>query len=70
MVAVKWVNELGYYSLGLNDLADKIKVTAPKTLALVKELKLQEDADFVKAIRIGSVEFKRYNAKALFSYAV
>lgn len=65
IVAVKRVDELGYYSLNLTALANKIKETPPKTLAIVKHLKLQEDPEYFKEFRIGRVCFKRYSAKAL-----
>jgi hypothetical protein len=41
IVSVKRVNELDFYSLGLKDLADKIEISQPRTLALVKHLNLQ-----------------------------
>ena len=65
VVAVKRVNELDYYSLGLQQLAKKLKVTQPKTLALVKYLDLQSSEEFFKEIRVGKATFKRYSPKAL-----
>ena len=65
VVAIKHVNELGFYSLGLNQLAEKLGISAPKTIALIKYLNLQESSDCCKEIRIGSSRFKRYSAKAL-----
>jgi hypothetical protein len=64
-VAVKRVDELGYYSLGLRELSDKIGVSTNKTLAVVRHLGLQDDPDFFKAIHIGKASFKRYSSKAL-----
>jgi len=65
VVAVKRVNELDYYSLGLKALAEKLGITQPKTHALVKFLKIQESEEFFKSIKIGGSSFKRYSPKAL-----
>jgi hypothetical protein len=65
IVSVKRVNELDFYSLGLKDLADKIKISQPRTLALVKHLNLQGSSEFFKVVQIGGVTFKRYSMKAL-----
>ncbi len=65
VVAVKRVNELDFYSLGLNKLAKKIGLTPPRTLALVRHLQLQDDETYFKEIRIGAASYKRYSAKAL-----
>jgi len=65
VLAVKRVNELDFYSLGLKDLADKLEITSPKALALVNHLNLQGSDDYYKKIKIGKNEFKRYSARAL-----
>ncbi|MGH9460633.1 MAG: DUF3644 domain-containing protein, partial [Vicinamibacteria bacterium] len=65
VVAVKRVNEIDFYSLGLNDLAEKIGLSAPKTLAVVRHLRLQDDDEYFKEIKIGASRFKRYSARAL-----
>ncbi|MDE0135286.1 MAG: hypothetical protein OXM54_10655, partial [Acidimicrobiaceae bacterium] len=65
IVALKRVNETDYYSLGLRDLADKTGVGMNKLLAVVRELDIQADLDYFKAIRIGSVTHKRYSPNAL-----
>lgn len=65
VVAVKRVNELGFYSLGLRELAEKVGLTQPKTLALVKHLRIQESEEYFKEVRIGKSRFKRYSPKAL-----
>jgi hypothetical protein len=64
-VAIKRVNELDYYSLGLKDLANKIGLSQPRTLALVRHLGLQDRTDCFKAISVGGVTFKRYSKVAL-----
>lgn len=65
VIAVKRVNELSYYSLGLNAVASKVGQSAPRTLALVRELDLQKDMEFFKVFKIGSTTHKRYSAKAV-----
>lgn len=64
-VAIKRVNELDYYSLGLKDLATKLDLNQSKALALIRHLGLQERDDSFKVITIGGVVFKRYSRKAL-----
>lgn len=65
VVAIKRVDEFGFYSLGLYDLAQKIGITAPKCLALIRHHKLQDDKEFFKEIKVGSVILRRYSSKAL-----
>jgi hypothetical protein len=65
VVAVKRVNEIDFYSLGLKDLAAKVELSAPRTLTVIRHLKLQGDDDYFKEIRIGAAKFKRYSALAL-----
>jgi len=65
VLAIKRVNELDFYSLGAKSLAEKVKLTQPKLLALVWHLKLQESGEFFKIVRIGKQEHKRYSPKAL-----
>ena len=65
VVAVKRVSELDFYSLNLTALAEKFGLTTPKTLALVKHLKIQNDPDCFKEFIIGSAHYKRYSPKAL-----
>jgi len=65
VLAVKRVNELDYYSLGLRELAKKTGLHAPKTLALVLHLKLQESEECFKVFKVGKTEFKRYSPQAL-----
>jgi len=64
-VAIKRVNELDYYSLGLKDLANKIGLSQPRTLALVRHLGLQGRTDCFKTFSVGGVTFKRYSKTAL-----
>jgi len=65
VVAVKRVDELGFYSLGLRELAQKVGLTPPKTLAVVRHLQVQDSTEYFKEVRIGKSKFKRYSPKAL-----
>ncbi len=65
VVAVKRVDELGYYSLSLTSLAQKTGLSSPKMLVLVRELRIQEDVECFKEFKIGSMSLKRYSAKSL-----
>ncbi len=65
VVAVKRVNELGYYTLNMKALSEKLNLTMPMCLCVVKELKLQEDEEYFKIFKLDSVVHKRYSNKAL-----
>jgi hypothetical protein len=65
IVGVKRVNELDYYSLGCRDIAKKLGTTEHRVLRAVRELRLPDDEDMFKSIRIGRTIHKRYSAKAL-----
>lgn len=65
VVGVRRVNELDYYSLGHRDLAAKLGQSPNKTTAVIWDQRIQDDPDFFKVIRLGSVTFKRYSPKAL-----
>ncbi len=65
LIAVKRVNELSFYSLGLKDLAEKVGLTSPRALTVVQELDLQSDDDYFKEIAVGKVKYKRYSSAAL-----
>src|SRR5215207_4859974 len=63
VVAVRRVNELDFYSLGLRDLAKKLGVGPTRLLWLIKKEGLQKNADFFKEIKIGKSSHKRYSGK-------
>ena len=65
VVAVKRVNELDFYSLGAKQLAEKIGLTLPKTVAIVDYLDLRNDPNCYKQFKIGGVTHKRYSPKAI-----
>lgn len=64
VVAIKRVDELGFYNLNLTQLAEKVSLTGPKTLAFIRYLNLQSDVDCFKQITIGKTKLNRYSQKA------
>lgn len=65
IVAVRKVDPLGFYTLGAKDLARKIDLTLPKTIALIRYLRLQESDEYFREFKIKSVSHKLYSRKAL-----
>jgi hypothetical protein len=65
VVAFKRVDELGFYNLGRDQLAEKVGLTGPKTTAAIRFLKLQTDRDCYKQITIGRAKFDRYSQRAI-----
>jgi len=65
VVAVKRVDELGFYNLGRDKIAKHIELSGPKTTALIRYLRLEEDPECFKKITIGKSQFKMYSQKAI-----
>jgi len=65
VVGVKRVNELDFYNLSRNQVAEKVKLTGPKTTAIIKYLKIEDDIDCFKEIKFGKAKFKRYSQKTV-----
>jgi hypothetical protein len=65
IVAVKKVEALSYYSLGLHDVAKKVGLTPPKVRAVIRHLGLQGSEEHYKEFKIGSQVFKRYSPHAV-----
>ena len=65
IIAVRRVNELGFYSLSPTKLASKVGLTPPKSRAVVDHLELRKDPEYFKEIRIGRVVHARYSPKAI-----
>jgi hypothetical protein len=65
VVAVKRVDELGYYNLGHKQLARSVDLTEPKTTAAVHVLGMKSDPDCYKEFVIGKSRFGRYSQKAV-----
>lgn len=65
VVAVKRVDELGFYSLGAKQLVEKVGLTMPKVVAVVDHLGLRNDPECYKEFKIGKALHKRYSQKAV-----
>ena len=65
VVAVRRVDELGFYNLGHVQLKEKVGLNGPKTTAAVEYLGLKKDPDCFKLIQIGKAKFGRYSQKAI-----
>lgn len=65
VVAVRRVDELGFYNLGRDDLAKKVGLTTNKTSAAIRVLGLKENPDCYKEFKIGAVRHQRYSQEAI-----
>lgn len=65
VVGLKRVDELSFYNLGRDQLAEKIGLSGPKTTALVRHMKIMADADCYKEFTIGRTLHRRYSQKAI-----
>lgn len=65
VVAIKRVDELGFYTLGRDQLAEKVGLNRSKTTAVIRYLKLQSDTECYKRVVIGKSPFDRYSTKAV-----
>lgn len=65
VVAVKRVDELGFYNLGHKELSKAVSLTPNKTTAVIWYLKLKEDGDCFKEVTIGKSHFSRYSQHAI-----
>jgi hypothetical protein len=65
VVGVKRVNELDFYNLSHQQLAEKVNLTQPKTTAIVRYLDLKSDPECCKQVVIGKSRFNRYSQKAI-----
>lgn len=65
VVALKRVNELDYYNLGRDQLANKVGLTGTKTTAVIHHLNLKSNPECFKRITIGNMSHDRYSQKAI-----
>ena len=65
VVAVRKVDYLGFYNLGRDKVAEHLKISGPKTTALIWHLKIKDDPDCFRRITIGKSVFDRYSQKAV-----
>lgn len=59
------VNLWDTFNLNLTDLAEKLKITAPRVLALIYDLDLQGDRDCFRLLQKRNMKLKGYSKKAL-----
>jgi hypothetical protein len=62
---VKRVDELGFYSLGRDQVAQNVGLSKPRTTAVIRFLKIQDDPECFKTVTIGKAVFPRYPQKAI-----
>src|SRR5690606_15935436 len=60
VVAIRKVDKLGFYSMGMRKLAKKLELSEPLTGAIVTELKLRTDSECYDEFSIDSQHYKRY----------
>lgn len=65
VVAIKRVDELGFYNMNITQVSEKVGLTIPRTVAMVRYLEIQEDSNCFKRVKIGKSEFKRYSQKTI-----
>lgn len=65
VVAVKRVDELGFYNLGHRELSIKVGLTTNKTTAAIAVLDLKNDVECFKAFKIGGTRHQRYSQRAV-----
>lgn len=65
VVALKRVNELGYYCLGAKRLAEKLGISMPKLIAVVDTYGVRENTDYYKEFKIGKTRHKQYSQRAI-----
>jgi hypothetical protein len=65
VVGLKRVNELDFYNLGRDQLAEKVGMSGPKTTATIRHFRLQEDCECYKCITVGKTRFDRYSQQAI-----
>ena len=65
VVAVKRVDDLGFYNLGATELAAKVGLTMNKVVAAVRVLKIDQDPNCFKQFSVGKTKFKRYSQQAI-----
>ena len=65
VVAVKRVDEQGFYHLGAKQLAENMALTVPKLIAVVDHLDMRHNQECYKEFRFGKTLHKRYSQKAI-----
>lgn len=64
-IVQKEINIFDKFNLGLNQLAAKLGISRPRTLAMVRHYGLEKDEDAYREVKIGRSVYKRYSMKGL-----
>jgi hypothetical protein len=59
------INIFDKFNMGLNQLAEKLGISRQRTLAMVREYRLEQDGESFRELIIGSQKYRRYSKKAL-----
>jgi hypothetical protein len=65
VVAIKRVDELGFYSLTHTQLAEKVGLTSNKVTAMISCLKMKDDRDCSREIPYGRSKLRKYSMKSI-----
>lgn len=65
VVALRKVNDLDFYSLGVDEVARRVGLTRPRLISLVDYEGVRENRDLYKEFRIGASTYKRYSNQAV-----
>lgn len=65
VVAVHKVDPFSFYNLGRDQLAKHLGLSGPKTTALIRHARLQDDDECYRRFAIGRASFDRYSHKAI-----
>lgn len=64
-IAVRKVDLLSYFNISSTELAKRVGLSAPRALAVIRYLKLQDDEDCYRTFQMGKVAFRRYSPRAV-----
>ncbi len=64
-VAIRKIDKLGYYNMGLRKLAQHVELTEPMAGAVVAALRLKDDDECYAEFSIDSQNYKRYSQRAV-----
>lgn len=65
VVGIKRVNELDFYNMGRDQVAENLGLGKMKTTAMIWHLGIKNDPDCFKIIKIGAMRHQRYSQHAL-----
>ena len=65
VIIQKEINVFDKFNLGLYQLAAKLGISGPRTLAMIRYYELEKESEAYRAVKIGSSVYKRYSKRAL-----